>query len=431
MNWQESLAWLEVLGQFGSRPGLERINQVLDVLGRPEKGLNIIHVAGTNGKGSVCTFISSVLTAAGYRTGLYTSPHLVHYNERFQIDKMVAEEEELAYYFTQVRTAIEKLNAVNGLVLTEFEVLTVVAFLYFAAHRVDYLVLEVGMGGRLDATNVVVPKLSIITRIGLDHMAVLGSTIAAIAGEKAGIIKQQVPVVMAAQEPEAADCIRAAAEKNKAKLYITQELVAVNPKDYNLSGQRFDLKVADRSFSDLYIKLLGPHQLENVATAVCAFKALSDQGVSVSDEALRQGLREASWPARFEVVRTNPLAIVDGAHNPNGAEALAHTVSQYLPQLRPILLLGVLADKDVDAILKIFASFAAKAVVTRPDSPRARTPEEVAAKLKNLGVEAVVEADIKAAVDKVLALAEPKDVVLVCGSLYLAGKAREYLLSYT
>lgn len=429
MNWQESLAWLESLGQFGSRPGLERINRVLNELGRPEKELNIIHVAGTNGKGSTCAFISSVLTAAGYRTGLYTSPHLADYTERYQIDGVKAEEEELANCFTRVRKAIDTLSADDGLILTEFEVLTVVAFLYFAAHRVDYLVLEVGMGGRLDATNVVLPKLAVITRIGLDHVAVLGGSLAAIAAEKAGIIKPQVPVVSAAQEQEAAAVIEAIAGQNQAKVCTVLDLVSKCPKEHDLSGQRFDMKVADRSFPDLSIKLLGFHQLENAATAVCALRVLSEQGACISEAALRQGLAAARWPARFEVVKRNPLAIVDGAHNPNGAEALAHTVGEYLQDFRPILVLGVLGDKDIEGILGIFASFAQRAVVTRPKSPRAAEPEDVAASLKALGVDTLVEPDIDTAVAKALAWAGPQDAVLVCGSLYLAGRAREVLIT--
>ena len=427
MNWEEALAWLELLGQFGSRPGLERINQVLDNLGRPEKGLSIIHVAGTNGKGSVATFISSVLTAAGYSTGLYTSPHLVQYQERFLTDGVEAAEHELALYFTQVREVVDRLQAESGLILTEFEVLTVVAFLYFAARRVDYLVLEVGLGGRLDATNVVVPKLAVITRIGIDHMAVLGNTLAAIAGEKAGIIKPKVPVVMGAQEAEAEAAIRAVADRNQAVLYATEDSVFVHPKEHNLSGQRFTLKVADRLYPDLWIKLLGPHQLENAATAACAWRVLAEQGAGISEAAFRQGLAAARWPARFEVVKTKPLTIIDGAHNLSGAEALARTVEQYLPAGRLLLVVGVLADKDVNGILRVFASFASKAVVTRPDSPRAAAPKDVAAQLRLLGVDTLVEPDIGRAVDKALTLAGPKDTVLVCGSLYLAGKARECL----
>lgn len=428
MNWQQSMAWLESLGQFGSRPGLERINQVLDILGHPERELDVIHVAGTNGKGSVCTFISSVLTAAGYRTGLYTSPHLTAYTERFQIDGVAAPKEELAQYFTQVRSAIDMLQADRNLVLTEFEVLTVVAFLYFAARRVDCLVLEVGMGGRLDATNVVTPKLAVITRIGLDHMGVLGDTLAAIAREKAGIIKTQVPVVLGAQEPEAAAALRSMAKEKKAAVYAAEDLVSVYSKEYDLSGQRFDIKLSDCLLPDLSIKLLGPHQLENTATAVCALQALSDQGISVSDDALRRGLAEASWPGRFEVIKKEPLAIVDGAHNPDGAEALVRTVGEYLDGSQRLLVLGVLEDKDVNSILKVFATIARKAIVTRPESPRAAKPEEVAARLKVLGVDAIVEPDISLAVDKALSLARPQDVVLVCGSLYLAGKARTHLL---
>ncbi|MDK2927514.1 MAG: dihydrofolate synthase / folylpolyglutamate synthase, partial [Bacillota bacterium] len=209
MDWEETTVWLESLARFGSRPGLERIERLLALLGHPEQGLKVIHVAGTNGKGSVCAFISAVLAAAGYRTGLYTSPHLVEYTERFQVNGREVAPDELAALLTRVRAAAEAVAAAGGGQATEFEVLTAAAFLYFARERVDYLVLEVGLGGRLDATNVVEPQVAVITHISYDHVAVLGRTLTEIAREKAGIIKPGRPVVLAPQEDEAARVITA------------------------------------------------------------------------------------------------------------------------------------------------------------------------------------------------------------------------------
>lgn len=428
MNWQEAAAWLESLGRFGSRPGLERIEKLLGQLGHPEQGLKIIHVAGTNGKGSVCAFVSSVLAAAGYRTGLYTSPHLVEYGERFQINGNQISSEELAALLTSVRRASLEVAAAGGEEATEFEVLTAAAFLYFAAQKVDYLVLEVGLGGRLDATNVVRPEVAVITHISYDHTAVLGRRLAEIAREKAGIIKPGCPVVMAPQEEEAAEVIAAVAAERGAPLHRVQAECTVIPRRQSLSGQSFDLCVAGRWYRDVSINLLGDHQLDNVATAALALAVLSAKGAIISEAALRQGLAAARWPARFEVLRQNPVVVIDGAHNPDGAEALAGAVRAYLPKRRLILVLGVLGDKDVPAVLRALGPLAQVAVVTRPASPRAAEPEQVAAGLRSYVPEVCVEPEIAQAVQHALSLAGPEDVVLIAGSLYMAGVARRHLL---
>ena len=429
MNWQQSLAWLETLGRFGSRPGLDRINQVLDKLGRPEQGLNIVHVAGTNGKGSVCSLISSVLTAAKYRTGLYTSPHLVRYNERFKIDGQDAPEEELSYYFTMVRKVMDELSIESEFVLTEFEVLTVVAFLYFKAYNVDYLLLEVGMGGRLDATNVVQPVLSIVTKISLDHTAVLGDTVAVIAKEKAGIIKSGVQVVVSNQEPDAFSVIEAVAADKNAYLHDASKKVSVCLRSHSLNGQLFDLNTVDRHLPCVDIKLLGTHQLDNVRTAVCALDVLSTQGARIGSADIRQGLAEAIWPARFELIKEKPVVIIDGAHNVDGAKALMSAVKEYLPDHPIVLVIGVLADKDINTILGHLIPLATDVIVTKPDSPRAKDPYMLAEKIDAFGLRANVVVDIKEAVDEALDLVSFEGAVLICGSLYLAGAARDHLLS--
>ncbi|MDI3538528.1 MAG: dihydrofolate synthase / folylpolyglutamate synthase [Bacillota bacterium] len=428
MNWQEAAAWLESLGRFGSRPGLERIEKLLGKLGHPEQGLKVIHVAGTNGKGSVCAFVSSVLAAAGYRTGLYTSPHLVEYRERFQINGTLISLEELAALLTDVRRASLEAAGAGGEEATEFEVLTAAAFLYFATQKVDYLVLEVGLGGRLDATNVVRPEVAVITHISYDHTAVLGCRLAEIAREKAGIIKPGCPVVMAPQEEEAAEVIAAVAAERRAPLHRVQAECTVIPRRQSLSGQSFDLCISGRSYRDLSISLLGDHQVDNAATAALALTVLSSKGAAVSEDALRQGLAAARWPARFEVVLRSPVVVIDGAHNPDGAEALARAVQAYLPKRRLILVLGVLGDKDVPAVLRALGPLAQVAVVTRPASPRAAEPEHVASGLRAYVPEVYVEPEIERAVQRALSLAGPEDVVLVAGSLYMAGVARRYLL---
>lgn len=428
LNYQEALAWLESLGRFGSRPGLERINGLLSVLGNPERSLKVVHVAGTNGKGSVCAFISSVLAAAGYRTGLYTSPHLVCYTERFQVNGQPISGGQLAELLSEVRAAAEKVAAGGGGQATEFEVLTAAAFNHFAAEKVDWLVLEVGLGGRLDATNVVVPEVAVITHVSYDHVAVLGHSLAEIAQEKAGIIKPGRPVVMAPQEEEAARVITSVAAEQGSPLLSVREATALVPRSHDLTGQTFDLVVPVRTYAGLSTRLLGPHQLDNAATAVLTLEVLRAGGTAISETALYRGLAEARWPARFEVVRREPLVIVDGAHNPDGARALACTVRTYLPGRRLVLLLGVLGDKDVPALLAELGPLAQAAVVTRPASPRAADVEVVAAGLRAFVPEVVAEAEISQAVDRALALAGPADAVLICGSLYMAGWARRYLL---
>ncbi|HHY92602.1 MAG TPA: bifunctional folylpolyglutamate synthase/dihydrofolate synthase, partial [Firmicutes bacterium] len=319
--------------------------------------------------------------------------------------------------------------AAGGGPATEFEVLTAAAFLYFARKRVDYLVLEVGLGGRLDATNIVEPQVAVITHISYDHVAVLGYTLAEIAREKAGIIKPGRPVVLAPQDEEAAAVIAAAAVERGALLHSVATACRVVPRGQDLSGQRFDLTVAGRSYPDLEIGLLGPHQLDNAATAALALVVLGSQGAAIPEDAVRRGLAAARWPVRFEVVRRAPLVIIDGAHNPDGAAALARTVRAYLPGRRLILVLGVLGDKDVAAVLETLGPLAQAAVVTRPASPRAAAPEQVAEGLRAYVGEVYVEPEIPQAVDRALALAAPEDAVLVCGSLYMAGVARRHLLT--
>jgi dihydrofolate synthase/folylpolyglutamate synthase len=427
LEYSEALAWLESLGRFGSRPGLQRIQALLEVLGHPEQGLEVVHVAGTNGKGSVCAYISSILAAAGYRTGLYTSPHLVSYTERLQVNGQEVPEPVLARLLTQVRQAAERVTTDTGEHPTEFEVLTAAAFLYFNVQKVDYLVLEVGLGGRLDATNVVFPQVAVITNISHDHVGVLGTSIAAIAREKAGIIKPGRPVVMAPQEEEAAQVIVAVAKEWGSPLLSVRERVALHLVEESLQKQRFHLQLGEASYQDVVIHLLGRHQLDNAATAILAIDVLCSLGAEVKPDALYQGLAATRWPARFEVMSSRPVVIVDGAHNLAGAQALARAVRDYLPGRRVVLLIGVLADKDVSSILRELGPLGQAAVVTRPDSPRAADLESVADGLSVYVPHVVVEPDVRRAVDRALALACRDDVVLVCGSLYLVGWARKYI----
>lgn len=449
--YAQALEYIHGVSRFGSRLGLDRTRRLLAALGDPQRSLRVIHVAGTNGKGSVSAMLASILQAAGYRSGLYISPYIVDFRERISIDGRYIEPGDLAdLLFAEVRPAAESL----GEEVTEFELITALGFLYYARKKVDWLVCEVGLGGRFDATNVIDrPVLSVITSIGLDHTDRLGTTIAEIAAEKAGIIKRGAPVVTAGSpgQPVAAlEVIAAAARRRDCPLYLgvveAQPAAArrptrrgvVRPVSSALDGQVLDF--SGPGFPDergLRLPLLGPHQAANAAVALTAAGALRNAGLSLDATALRHGLATTIWPGRFEVFRAAgtagraaPPIIVDGAHNPPGAEVLAASLRSLVPGRRIHLVLGFLADKDADAFLGWLLPPALPAVAgvftCRPSSPRAMDPAAlaglIAARAPGLPVSA--GDTVTSALQSAWAAAGPEDVICVAGSLYQVGEAR-------
>jgi dihydrofolate synthase/folylpolyglutamate synthase len=398
-------------------PGLGRMETLLGLLDDPQKALRFVHVAGTNGKGSTSAMLSSICSAAGYTVGLFTSPHLLRYNERIRVDGEEISDEDLLALLEEVRTAAAQLTEKP----TEFEVLTALGFLYFFRRRCDIVVLEVGLGGRLDPTNVIpAPEVAVVTGIGLEHTEYLGDTVAKIAGEKAGIIKPGAWVVLYGQSWEAESVVRARCEACGCPLAVTDS-EALHALSADLSGQSFSY----RNHSDLSLRLIGTYQLRNAAVALDTVDALRARGWSIPEDAAARGLAAARWPGRFEVLRREPPVIVDGAHNPNGVEALAECLEQYLPGRKVTFVMGVMADKGFQQMLDLVAPLAKAFITVTPESTRAldsaRLAEEVSLRL---GLPVRDAGTVQEGVALALEDAGPSDAVCVFGSLYQAGEVR-------
>ncbi|MDI6601789.1 MAG: folylpolyglutamate synthase/dihydrofolate synthase family protein [Thermoanaerobacteraceae bacterium] len=424
MDYKEAIEWIHSVNRFGMKLGLDNIKRLTDALGNPQNKYKIIHVAGTNGKGSVCAMTASILKEAGYKVGLYISPYLEEFNERIQINGVNIPNEDLARLATQVKSIIDGMVSSGLAHPTEFEVVTAIGLKYFEEQGVDFAVVEVGLGGRFDATNVVTPLVSVITNIGYDHMDVLGDTLPKIAFEKAGIIKRGIRVVSYPQEAEVLDVIKARCEEEGAYLSVV-DLDDIRLKATSPDGQAFEYK----DLKDLRICLLGEHQLLNAATAINAICYLGDYGIDIKDEAIRRGLENARWPGRLEVMKQDPYILIDGAHNPQGAGVLRKAIEDIFNYRKLVLVIGVLKDKDVDGILKTILPIANAAVLTKPDNPRALSAAELNDRVKNImpGLKTYCEDDIESAVRKGIELTDRKDLLLMCGSLYLIGEVRKIL----
>ena len=414
MTVREAVDFLENYPIKASRPGLERIRVLMEKVGNPQKGMRFVHVTGTNGKGSTCAFLDSVLRKAGYRTGLYTSPHLEHYLERIRVDGKMAEGRNLSKAAEQVKQAAESMEDIP----TWFEVTTAVAFLYFRYCRCDIVVLEVGMGGEFDATNVIdCPEVAVLTNIGLEHTQILGKTVREIARTKSGIIKQGCSAVCYDGDPAAVETISERCAEMKVPLRVT-DFTALKVLRSDLNGQSFIYR--DKEYS---ISLLGSHQARNAAAALDAVEALRKKGWSINEADIRSGMEDARWPARFEVLARDPLFILDGGHNPQCALALTEAVRELLPGMKPVFLTGVLADKDYDAITEIIRPVAGQVICLTPVSERALGAEQYAESLRRKGLHATEYEDIPEGIRAALAAGRDQAVVAF-GSLYLAGSVR-------
>lgn len=407
------------LERHGIKPGLERVHSLLAALGNPQDSFRSIHVAGTNGKGSVCSMAASILNEAGFKTGLYTSPHLVKFNERISISGKNISENELIKAAREVKAASEKAG-VSG-TITFFEFTTAMAFLHFRKKKVEFAVVETGMGGRLDATNLTIPAVSVITNIALDHTAWLGSTIKEIAGEKAGIIKPGVPVVTGAAL-SALSVIKAAAKKAPSPVYVMG-------RDFHAEGEcaSFSYSGLSGGLTGVKLSLNGGHQVQNAALAIAAIEVLRAQGVNITGLAIRKGLNDARWPGRFEILSRRPLVVLDGAHNPNGAASLKNALSS-LKKKRLMLVIGIMSDKDMDGILKELVPASDLVIATKPKGERSATLPALIQAASRYGKPVNSVKSVKDACKKALSLASPTDCVCVSGSLFTVGEARRYLL---
>lgn len=411
--------------RFGMVLGLDRMEELLRRLGNPQDDLKVIHVAGTNGKGSVSKYLEEGLAACGYKMGLYTSPYIETFNERIRYDGADISDEDLEYYGQKVVSAAEAMVADGLDSPTEFEVVTAIAFLYFAGRQADITILEVGLGGIGDSTNVVKsPLASVITSISYDHMAQLGSSLAEIAVNKAGIIKTGCPVIANVPERDAAKIIARKAYAMGSRLYdISGIRAAVS--DETPFSQKVSMELYEKSYSDVEISMVGRHQAENLKTALATLEILRKSGaVKLDHEALYEGLKRARQPGRFEVISEDPLVIIDGAHNEAGAQALQETMAQHFAGKKILLVAGILADKEIDSIVKFLTKITDHIIVTEPDNPRKLAAEKLAEHVAEFGVAAEAVSDVEAAVHRAKELADGYDVILFAGSLYLIGDVR-------
>jgi dihydrofolate synthase/folylpolyglutamate synthase len=403
------------LQRFGIKLGLATIRNILSGLGDPHKGYNCIHVAGTNGKGSVASFLASILYQSGYKTGLYTSPHLVRFNERIQVNNRPISDENLVESYHAVRRVHRGKREP-----TFFEFSTAMAFYEFSRQKVDWAVIETGMGGRLDATNVVKPRLAIITNISLEHQEYLGSTLSRIAAEKAGIIKQRTPVITAIRQKNALSVVAQLARQKSAPLFRLGK--DFRTRRYRTNG--FSYYGMDTVWHHLETGLMGHHQVENAALALAASELLNRMNAGISPDSIKKGLLEAHWPGRLEIVSSDPYLLLDGAHNLMAARKLARFLSTRLAG-RPItLVIGILDDKPYKEMLKSLLPVCRRVILTRAKINRALDPARLYAVAKDLTPQVTVIADVGQALKHALETVRPNDAICVAGSLYVVGEAK-------
>lgn len=417
MNRDEALDFIFSTSWQGMKPGLDRIQDLVAKLGHPEQGLDYIHVAGTNGKGSTAAILDAIYTAGGYKPGFFSSPDLSGFNERIRLAGKNIPDEDLCRLTEDLVQAVDQMEDKPS----EFELTTGLALDYFADQGARPVILEVGLGGELDSTNVIPPPLAaLICHLGLDHTAVLGNTIEEVAQAKAGIIKPGSICLAYPSDPRALAVIQEKCDQEKVPLRVA-DFDLVTAKSHSLAGQRFDWG----ELRDLEMPLLGRHQLHNASLALETVMALQDQ-LPISESAIRQGLARVQWPARFEILRHDPAFILDGAHNPQGAQALAQLLDDYLPGQKFTFLMGIMADKGVDDFLEIVLPYANQVVTVEPDNPRALDPTILAEKIRARGEPAEPAPSVEAGVTACLEAGRP---CLALGSFYMAGAIRRLVLA--
>jgi dihydrofolate synthase/folylpolyglutamate synthase len=427
LTYAEALAYLYSLTDYEQKTAylyspdrfdLRRVEGLLAPLGNPHRTFRSVHIAGTKGKGSTAAIAESVVRHAGYRTGLYTSPHLHTFRERIQGGGALIPEADVARWVERLRPIAQRMEGI-----TTFEVMTALAFAWFAEQAVEWAVVEVGMGGRLDATNVIHPDIAVITSISLDHTAVLGHTVAEIAAEKAGIIKPGVPVVCAPQVPEAGAVIVQTARTRGSPLILVGRDWTWAPGSCTLEGQGFRVEgPGGISLEDLWLPLLGPHQLVNATTALSALMNLNP-GLRVDAQAVRDGLRGVHWPGRMQVLGQEPLVMTDSAHNPDSAEKLRTAVETCLTYQRLYLVVGMSAEKDWTQVLQTLVPMAERAYAVRSLHPRAAEPRALAETARRLGLALEPAGSVASGLEQALAQAGPEDLVLLTGSVFVAANA--------
>lgn len=427
MNYKEAMEYIENTAKFGMNFGLERVLKILEYLDNPQDKIKCIHVGGTNGKGSTTAMVSSILREEGYKVGMYTSPYLEEFEERIQINGENIKKEELASIVTEVKDAISKVDVVKFGAPTQFEIITALMFYYFAIKKVDYAVVEVGLGGRLDATNVINPILVILTSISFDHMNILGDTLKEIAGEKAGIIKKGCTVVSYPQETEALNVIKSKCKELNSKLIVVKkEDIKQVIIDKNNFKQELKINVLDKTY-DIKLSLIGEHQVLNCAVCLNAINALRESGIVIHDDSIKRGLFNVKWIGRMEVLKNKPLVVIDGAHNIDGIEKLKLSIDKYFNYENIILIVGILGDKQVDKMINVITRNAKSVIVTEPHNYRAESSSVLYEKIKEKHIDCFDIESYEKAYEKALSLAKDNDLILVCGSLYMIGDMRKVI----
>lgn len=429
-TYSEAISWIHSRLKHGINLGLARMEWLLEKMGNPEKKLNVIHVAGTNGKGSTVTFIRSILNEADYEVGTFTSPYIETFNERISVNGNPISDEDLIKLVRIVKPLTDELEKGEFGPPTEFEIITAMAIYYFANIRpVDFTILEVGLGGRYDSTNTVHPLMTIITNIGLDHMNILGNTIEKIAYEKAGIIKEGVPLFVGAKQEEAIAVIESEAKKKHVELFqLGLDFSAENYEPFP-GGEKFTFLSKWKRMENLMVSLLGRHQTENAALAVASLLYMKEKGLlHLSEKVIREGLGKAYWPGRMEVLQESPTVILDGAHNTEGLTAFVSTMNERYKGKKIKVIFAALEDKDLSHMLPLLKRMDADIYLTQFDFPRAAA----ASKLKDIGhlEGAAVESDWRMLMEKLLKNSSPEDVLAVTGSLYFISEAKSFLTNF-
>jgi len=424
MNYKEAENYIEYLSKLGSKPGLERIRMLCERVGNPQSKLKFIHVAGTNGKGSVCTYMSNILTEAGYKTGKFTSPAVIEYRERYWISGRYVSQASLCRNLEVIKQTIDQMVAEGLDSPTVFEVETVLAFLVFLEAGCEIVVLECGMGGESDATNVIdVPLVSVITSVSMDHMSFLGKNIEAIAKNKVGIIKRNGHVVTIAQKPEVVSVIKAKASLERADLTIADPSMVGNIR-LGLKSSSFDYN----KMKSLKVCIPGACQIDNALLAITAIGALKKEKIKIGEDAIRAGLEKSLWPGRFEIISKKPMVILDGAHNPGAAERLSESIEYYLHNEEEagkiIYIFGMFADKDVEKVTELTAHHAAHIITVTPPNERALPAEELAKVVNRYHKMVSAAGSITEALEMAYLLAEKDSVIIAFGSLSFLGEVR-------
>lgn len=423
MSYEEAaIRYIKSTPKFGGKPGLSRLKFLLVALGNPHRKLKYIHIAGTNGKGSTAAFISSILMEAGYRVGIFTSPSIQRYSERIRVNNTEIPLSDMARIIERTKRIVEQMKQHQEDDTNEFELLTMIAFQYFNEQKCDIVVLETGLGGRIDATNIInTPEVAVITTINYDHTEVLGDTLSEIAFEKAGIIKEEGDVVLYPQEAEVESVFKAVCDEKKAKLHKI-DFSGLALQSYNHSVQTFDYE----SLEHLQISLLGEYQIKNAVVAIKTIEILNGKGYKIDEPSLKKGLLKTKWPGRFEVIHTSPLFLVDSSHNVEGAITLVENLKKYFPKEKITFIVGFLSDKDYIHMIEAVIPIAKRIITVTPEDSRALDAQDLEKIISKYPVDVRIGGSVNEAVQMSLDLTSENEIICSFGSLYYIGKVREH-----